>query len=42
MGYTVLGTTAKKKRTLVITRNAEIKVSEQCVIAASKGNEMLG
>ena len=41
MGYIVLGTTAKEKD-LGITISADIKVSEQCGIAASKGNKILG
>ena len=41
MGDTVLGTTAKEKD-LGITISADMKVSEQCGIAASKGNQILG
>ena len=41
MGDTVLGTTVKEKD-LGITRSADMKVSEQCGIAASKGNQILG
>ena len=41
MGDTVLGTTVKEKY-LGITINADLKVSEQCGIAASKGNQILG
>ena len=41
MGDTVLGTTVKEKD-LVITKGADIKVSEQCGNAASKGNHILG
>ena len=41
MGDTVLGTTVKEKN-LGITISADIKVSEQCGIAASKGNKILG
>ena len=37
MEYTVLGTTAKEKD-LGVTINADMKVSEQFRIAASKGN----
>ena len=40
MGDTVLGTTVKEKD-LGITISADMKVSEQCVIAASKGNQIL-
>ena len=39
MGDTVLGTTVKEKD-LGVT--ADMKVSEQCGIAASKGNQILG
>ena len=38
MGDTVLGTTVKEKD-LGITINGDMKVSEQCGIAASKGND---
>ena len=41
MGYTVLGTTVKEKY-LGVTISADMKVSEQCGIAASKGNHILG
>ena len=41
MGDTVLGTTVKEKD-LGITVSADMKVSEQCVVAASKGNQILG
>ena len=41
MGDTVLGTTVKEKD-LGITRSAYMKVSEQCCIAASEGNQILG
>ena len=41
MGDTVLGTTVKEKD-LGVTISADIKVSEQCGIAASKGNQILG
>ena len=41
MGDTVLDTTVKEKD-LGITISAHIKVSEQCGIAASKGNNILG
>ena len=40
MGDTVLGTTVKDKD-LGVTLSADIKVSEQCGIAASKGNQIL-
>ena len=41
MGGTVLGTTLKEKD-LGITISADMKVSEQCGIAATKGNQILG
>ena len=41
MGDTVLGTTVKETD-LGITIRADMKVSEQCGIAASKGNQILG
>ena len=43
MGDTVLGTTVKEKD-LGVTISANMKVSEQCGIAASKGtgNQILG
>ena len=41
MGDTVLGTTVKEKD-LGVTLSADMKVSEQCGIAASKGNQILG
>ena len=41
MGGTVLGTTVKEKD-LGVTISADMKVSEQCGIAASKGNQILG
>ena len=41
MGDTVLGTTVLEKD-LGITISADMKVSEQCGIAASKGNQILG
>ena len=41
MGDTVLGTTVKEKDLGVIL-SADMKVSEQCGIAASKGNKILG
>ena len=41
MGDTVLGTTVKEKD-LGVTISADMKVSEQCGIAASKGNQILG
>ena len=41
MGDTVLGTTVKEKD-LRVTISADMKVSEQCGIAASKGNQILG
>ena len=41
MGDTVLCTTVKEKD-LGIKISADMKVSEQCGIAASKGNQILG
>ena len=41
MGDTVLGATVKEKD-LVVAISADMKVSEQCDIAASKGNQILG
>ena len=41
MGDTILGTTVKEKD-LGVTISADMKVSEQCGIAASKGNQILG
>ena len=41
MGGTILCKTVKEKD-LEVTINANIKVSEQCRIAASKGNQILG
>ena len=41
MGDTVLGTTVKEND-LGVTISADLKVSEQCGIAASKGNQILG
>ena len=41
MGETVLCTTVKEKD-LGVTISADMKVSEQCGIAASKGNQILG
>ena len=41
MGDTVLGTTAKEKD-LGVTISADMKVSEQCGIAASNDNQILG
>ena len=41
MGDTVLGTTVKEKD-IGVTISADMKVSEQCGIAASKGNQILG
>ena len=40
IGYTVLGTT--KENYLGVAIIAEMKVSEQCGIAASKGNQIIG
>ncbi len=41
MGGTSLSITVKEKD-LGVTMNANMKVSEQCIIAASKGNQALG
>ena len=41
MGDTVLNTTVKEKD-LGLTISADMKVSEQCAIAAAKGNQILG
>ena len=41
MGGTILSTTVKEND-LGVTMNANMKVSEQCRIAASKGNQVLG
>ena len=41
IGGTILGKTVKEKD-LWVTMNANMKVSEQCRIAASKGNQVLG
>ena len=41
MGDTVLGTTVKEKD-LGVTISTNMKVSEQCGIAVSKGNQILG
>ena len=41
MGDAVLGRTAQEKD-LGVTFSADMKVSEQCGIAASKGNQILG
>ena len=41
IGGTVLSKTVKEKD-LGVTMNANMKVSEQCRIAASKGNQVLG
>ena len=41
MGGTFLSKTVKEKG-LGVTMNANMKVSEQCRIAASKGNQVLG
>ena len=43
MADTVLGTTEKEKDLgITIILSADMKVSEQCSIAASKGNQILG
>ena len=41
IGGTILSKTVKEKD-LGVTMNANMKVSEQCRIAASKGNQFLG
>ena len=41
MGDTVLGTTVKEKD-LGVLISTDMKVSEQCGIAASRGNKILG
>ena len=41
MGGTILSKTVKE-RDLGVTMNANMKVSEQCRIAASNGNQVLG
>ena len=41
MGDTVLGTTVKEKDDLGMTISVDMKVSEQCRIAASKDNQIL-
>ena len=41
MGGTILSKTVKEKD-LGLLMNANMKVSEQCIIAASKGNQVLG
>ena len=41
MGGTILNKTVMEKD-LGVTMNANMKVSEQCRIAASKGNQVLG
>ena len=41
MGGTILTNTVKEKG-LGVSMNANMKVSEQCRIAASKGNQILG
>ena len=41
MGYAVLGRTTQEKD-LGVTFSGDMKVSEQCGIAASKGNQILG
>ena len=41
IGDTVLGTTIKE-RDIGVTISADMKVSEQCGIAASKGNQIIG
>ena len=41
MGGTILSKTVKEKY-LGVTMNADMNVSEQCRIAASKGNRVIG
>ena len=42
MGDTVLGITVKEKDLGITIISADMKVSEQCGIAVSKGNQILG
>ena len=42
MGGSILSKTGKEKDFKGVTMNANMKVSEQCRIAASKGNQVLG
>ena len=42
MGGTIPGKTVTYEKDLGVTMNANMKVSEQCRIAASKGNQVLG
>ena len=42
MGDTVLGTTIKEKDLQGVTISADMNVPEQCGIASSKGNQILG
>ena len=42
MGDAVLGRTSQKRTDLGVIFSADMKVSEQCRIAASKGNQILG
>ena len=43
MGGTILSRpTTVKEKDLGVTMNANMKISEQCRIAASKGNQVLG
>ena len=41
MGNTILGTSVKEKD-LGVTVSADMTVSEQCGLAAAKGNQILG
>ena len=41
MGGSVLNTTVKETN-VGLTINVDLKVSEQCAIAAAKGNQMIG
>ena len=41
MGGTIISKTVKEND-LGVTMNVNMKVSEQCIIAASKGNQVLG
>ena len=42
MGGTILSKTVKEKDLGALSMNANMKVSEQCRIAASKGNQVIG
>ena len=42
MGNTILGTSVKEKDYLGVTVSADMTVSEQCGLAAAKGNQIVG